>query len=470
MVHFFVVAWLFVGGSAWAKEPGIVLSVLYFDNQTQDPALEPLGKGLADMMTTDFARVEGLTVVERSRLQDVIGELDLQQSAYFDPANAQKIGALLGATHAALGAFTEYSPDLRIDIRLVNVKTGKVEMADQVTGPKNQFFQLQSALSNKFVNALLKRAQPVVLRDFVQDADWLVGLGQGLDLMDQGNLTEAQASFQRLSKAYPQFARARVAEAKLEAMLVEARAARLDVMSEIQRELLTAADKKLVGDVPCGDEPAATEWLGYRVARSVVFVKAAESLTAKHPSHPAWVLVPEKSRDRYLEQVRKYVANARLQNEEYRACRKRGVNVVFARMEDEDERRRKLIERSSRLPSIGRSVASVGNATDLALIVCRNSPVPTVADLDPALAREVLGLILDTMKDPWVVEDEKDVGDDGALVQFAASQCELALGEKDKAVERIQRALQTYPLSTYTSVLETHLGLALNPPVMPPLQ
>src|SRR5207245_76973 len=81
--------------------PGLLLApivaVLYFDNNTGDPAMDALQKGLADMMITDLAAVDGVTVVERSRLQAVVGELALQRGKYFDQQTAVKLGKGVGA-------------------------------------------------------------------------------------------------------------------------------------------------------------------------------------------------------------------------------------------------------------------------------------------------------------------------------------------------------------------------------------
>jgi curli biogenesis system outer membrane secretion channel CsgG len=49
-------------------------TVLYFESNTGDAELATLGKGIADMLTTDFAK-SGLDVVERSMIENVMSEL-----------------------------------------------------------------------------------------------------------------------------------------------------------------------------------------------------------------------------------------------------------------------------------------------------------------------------------------------------------------------------------------------------------
>ena len=73
------------------------LAVLYFDNHTGDPNYDALGRGIAAMMITDISGVDGVQVVERERLQDLVKEIDAQRSRYFDSSTAVKVGRMAGA-------------------------------------------------------------------------------------------------------------------------------------------------------------------------------------------------------------------------------------------------------------------------------------------------------------------------------------------------------------------------------------
>lgn len=56
------------------------VAVSYFDNTAADAAVAPLQKGLADMLITDLSASDAITVVERSRLQDILQEIELQKN------------------------------------------------------------------------------------------------------------------------------------------------------------------------------------------------------------------------------------------------------------------------------------------------------------------------------------------------------------------------------------------------------
>ena len=111
------------------------LAITYFDNNTQDSAFDPLGRGLADMLITDLNGLEGLQVVERSRLNELLAELKLADSGFIDPKTAATMGKGLGARFVLTGSFAAVQPDMRIDARIVEVQSGKVIDSRQVTGP-----------------------------------------------------------------------------------------------------------------------------------------------------------------------------------------------------------------------------------------------------------------------------------------------------------------------------------------------
>ena len=131
-----------------------IVSVFYFDNNTGDASLDVLQKGFADMMVTDLSTVDALQLVEREKLQAIIDEQKLQRSRYFDPKTAVKLGKLVGAQYAVSGSFQAMEPQLRIDIKMFELQTGKVLVTGQIAGLKNKLFELQQQLVNRFVEGL----------------------------------------------------------------------------------------------------------------------------------------------------------------------------------------------------------------------------------------------------------------------------------------------------------------------------
>ncbi|MBC7472806.1 MAG: hypothetical protein H7263_00835, partial [Candidatus Sericytochromatia bacterium] len=68
------------------------VAISYFDNTSKDQELNPLSKGLADMMITDLSNVKSLKIVEREKLEKLLKEIKLDESKFIDQKTAQKLG------------------------------------------------------------------------------------------------------------------------------------------------------------------------------------------------------------------------------------------------------------------------------------------------------------------------------------------------------------------------------------------
>jgi|GEM_PF-4959767 len=102
------------------------LGVLPFENTTKKPELDWWEQGLTDMLTTDFAGVEGLQVVERRQRHKVLEEAKLSLSGLIDESTAKKVGKLMGVDMVVTGSVAAVGGQVRVDARVLHVETGKV--------------------------------------------------------------------------------------------------------------------------------------------------------------------------------------------------------------------------------------------------------------------------------------------------------------------------------------------------------
>src|SRR5205809_3768439 len=100
------VAALGLAGSAWAhtKSEKIPIAVLDFDYGTVGYHWwgdYDIGKGMADQVVDGLVNDSPFRVVERKKLQSVLGEQDLSNSKRAEPSQAQvaKLGKMLGAKY-----------------------------------------------------------------------------------------------------------------------------------------------------------------------------------------------------------------------------------------------------------------------------------------------------------------------------------------------------------------------------------
>jgi TolB-like protein len=117
-----------------------------------------LKKGLAEMLITDVSGDPSITVVERNRLEEVIKELELQQTAKIDAATAQRVGKLLGAQYLVTGSLISQKASGRLDAHVVRVETGEKLSMDNAV----KYSQALDAIDKKDKKTAQEKLQQVV--------------------------------------------------------------------------------------------------------------------------------------------------------------------------------------------------------------------------------------------------------------------------------------------------------------------
>ncbi|MFZ5446198.1 MAG: CsgG/HfaB family protein [Myxococcota bacterium] len=185
-----------------------VVSVLYFENASNDAELEALKKGLADLIITDLVAWEGVRVVERTRLEDVLKELDFQQTKYVDKASAAKLGKVIGATYLVYGSMVASGKTLVLTARLVRASDGEALLSIKEQDERDKIFELEQRLVNQLVaqiDAKLSANAMARRKAKVPDLETVIAYGKALDLSDQGKLDEAQAAMRAVVSKAPTF-------------------------------------------------------------------------------------------------------------------------------------------------------------------------------------------------------------------------------------------------------------------------
>jgi TolB-like protein len=204
--------------------PPTTIAVLYFDYAGHDQTLEPLKKGLAQMLITDLAVVDTLRVVERERLQALLEEQKLAKSGKIDAGTAARIGKLLGARYLVLGSYFDALGAFRVDARIVSVETGEIVKSVGANGNADDFLGLEQKLADGLREATGKLAQGTGGGRRAADApaarpdrrvgpkpprrlntETAVTYGRALVAMDDGDKKTARTLFRTVLTAQPDF-------------------------------------------------------------------------------------------------------------------------------------------------------------------------------------------------------------------------------------------------------------------------
>jgi len=144
---------ILAAGQERAQDEVIVVAVADFQNNA-GKEYDYLIKAIPNSILTNLANVKQLKVVEREQLAKALEELGLSKEGVVDEGTAAKVGRFLGATVMILGDFFVIENEIRINARLVDVKTSLITAAEMVRGPRG-----------REIFALIDRLSSLILKD-----------------------------------------------------------------------------------------------------------------------------------------------------------------------------------------------------------------------------------------------------------------------------------------------------------------
>jgi len=212
----------------WAKErvrveqeidvasiPDNSVAVTYFRPLGVSKDLEPLHKGLADLLIIDLSMVESLRVVERNRLTEIYGELGLSSTDIVDQNTAPRVGKLLGASSIVTGAFTGLGNEQwRIDPALGFIKAGDYKSLEGVEGELPGFIRTEKELALKILEELgievTQTEREKILKNVpTESLNAFLAYSRGLDYADKRMYSQAAMEFREAISLDPGFDQAR---------------------------------------------------------------------------------------------------------------------------------------------------------------------------------------------------------------------------------------------------------------------
>jgi len=134
---FGVLAPLFFVSCATGPVPvdrGKTVAVWDLENLTPgEGGLPDFGEALSARVIETIREKDDYTVVERERLVLVLEELNLGTTALVDESTRLQLGRMVGARFMVFGGYQVIARQMRVDLRLVEVETGKITQTAQRT-------------------------------------------------------------------------------------------------------------------------------------------------------------------------------------------------------------------------------------------------------------------------------------------------------------------------------------------------
>jgi len=174
-----------------------------------DSSLQPLSRGLAELMLSDLAMVRSLRLLERIQVGALLDELKLGQGGRADPSTAARVGRLLRAERMVQGvaAITENGP-VRMSATVVR-GDGNVRSGAQASGTFKQLLDLEKqlvfGLATELGIQLTEAERQRILRQGTKNLAAFLAYSQGLEALDRGDYRAAAAAFAAAVRADPSF-------------------------------------------------------------------------------------------------------------------------------------------------------------------------------------------------------------------------------------------------------------------------
>ncbi|MFN2399692.1 MAG: CsgG/HfaB family protein [Gemmatimonadaceae bacterium] len=200
---------------AQAEDVRPTIAVMHFGNGAIGPAhaeLEPLTRGIPDLLIGELAANPGVRIVERDNLQKLIDEQNLSASERVGSESAVRLGRILGVHHMIVGAFvTDSRGTMRLTARSVNVETSEIEHIESVQGKQDNMMSLITELSMKLNRGLKLPDLPRQIRDSREQTAKKVPFqaamlySRALAAKDSGDRQQAVMLLTRALEQFPQY-------------------------------------------------------------------------------------------------------------------------------------------------------------------------------------------------------------------------------------------------------------------------
>ena len=190
------------------------VAVMLFDNINQDPALEWMRLGLAEMLVTDLSQSASLEVVPMGHVYQVLDDIKRVEERVMSPDTIDEVSRRVGAGTVLVGNFMKAGESVRIQLRLQDVGSGDILASESVEArDESTIFATVDDLSGR-IKASFGLGASAATRPIEElttsQLDAYRLYSQGLDLSRRGEKAEASRRFEASIEIDPNFAEALV--------------------------------------------------------------------------------------------------------------------------------------------------------------------------------------------------------------------------------------------------------------------
>ena len=239
--------------AAEPPEPRTV-AVFPFRLISDDEGLLPLQVALADMMITDLAISNALTVLERTQIQSLLNEMALSEAGYADPVTGARAGRLLRSEHVVQGVLTTLGQEnIQFDAEVMNTvqarSAGSISDQDRLEA----IFDMEKGLVFQILDVLGAPLTPAereaINENRAENILAFLAYGEGLMAMDRGDFQATSDFFQQAASIDPTFDAAQTANTEAQSLDDAAAATTADIQGASAGETSAVTGVADAGDI-----------------------------------------------------------------------------------------------------------------------------------------------------------------------------------------------------------------------------
>ncbi len=187
------------------------VAVLYFRNVSEWDEMNPVLKGLAEVIIFDLLKIKNLRLVDRLKIQLLLDELQLSSSDFLDQIRAPDAGRLLNAQRLIVGGIERLNEtSIRVSAGVVDTESGKLaEDGVEISGSVSDILKFEKKLLLDLIKDMGIRLNEHefdgINTPLVSNSQAFFSFCKGLDFEDQQVFSKARYHYNNALKIEPAF-------------------------------------------------------------------------------------------------------------------------------------------------------------------------------------------------------------------------------------------------------------------------
>lgn len=185
------------------------VAVMPFSYSGTNREIQPLTRGLAQLVVTDLAKSRQIRVLEREQMQAILSEIQLADSGAVDQRTALRSGRLLRAARVVQGTIAEVGSDLRVDAAVVDVASAGVAGSAGASDALDRLFDLEKQVVFSIFGTLgiqlSDQERAAINQRPTQNVQAFLAYSRGLEAEDNGDFNGAREAYGEAAGLDPSF-------------------------------------------------------------------------------------------------------------------------------------------------------------------------------------------------------------------------------------------------------------------------